>query len=219
MSEILKIDPENDSSLKERAQRIRDVLQQGGVIAFPTDTFYGLGTDPFNENGIRRIFKIKSRGEDQPLLVLVASTTQVDRLAYDHSPEATRLMRKLWPAPLTLILKAVPELPELLTAGRGTVGVRLPKNGWTRRLIDAAGCPLTATSANMSGGGNPRTADEVKQTLGNGVDLIIDAGPAPGGMTSTLLDTTVSPPAIIRQGAVTRQEIESVLKTECVLIP
>jgi len=217
MPEIFKIDPEDEDSLKNRSKQIKETLRQGGVIAFPTDTFYALGADPFNERGVCKIFEIKSREADQPLLVLVASIAQVKCLALDRSQEADQLMRECWPAPLTLILRAVPELPKRLTANTETIGLRLPKNDWTRRLIEVAGCPLTAPSANKSGKKNLRTADEVRRSLGDTIDLIIDAGPAPGGKVSTLLDTTVSPPVLIRQGAVTREKIESILKTVCSL--
>ncbi len=212
MPEILKIHP--DASLKEHAKRIRDILRSGGVIAFPTDTYYGLGADPFNEEGIRRIFEIKSRKSDKPLLVLVESATQVDQLAQCRSQEADRLMQEFWPAPLTLIFKAVQELPDSLTAKSGTVGIRMPGNEWTLRLIEVTG-PLTAPSANKHNEADLRTAEEVAQTFGNQIDLIIDPGPAPGGKVSTLLDTTTLPPVLIRHGVITQQEIESVLKMEC----
>lgn len=216
MPEILKV--ESDASLNDYTKCIRDILRDGGVIAFPTDTYYGLGADPFSEKGIRRIFKIKSRNPDKPLLVLVASKDQVDQLAQNRSQEANRLIHEFWPAPLTLILQAVPELPDTLTAKTGTVGIRMPENEWTRRLIEVAGCPLTAPSANRNNETNLRTAEEVAQIFGNEIDLVIDPGPAPGGKVSTLLDTTVCPPVLIRHGAVTRQEIESVLKMECTQI-
>lgn len=207
MSQILKIAP--NSSLKEHTKRICNILEDGGVIAFPTDTYYGLGVSPFNRKGIRRIFEIKSRKANKPLLVLVASEAQIDQLAQSRSQEANRLIKELWPAPLTLIFNAVPELPDILTAMTGKVGIRLPGNKWTRRLIDAVGYPLTATSANRSNGTSLRTAKEVEKTFGSEIDLIIDPGPAPGGKVSTLLDTTVSPPVIIRHGAITQREIES----------
>ena len=216
MPQILKVDP--SVSLTKHSKRIRNVLETGGVIAFPTDTYYGLGVDPFNEKGIRRIFEIKSRKYDKPLLVLVTTEAQVDQLTKNRSQAANQLIQKLWPAPLTLIFNAIPELPTILTAKTGKVGIRLPRNEWTRRLIETAGCPLTATSANRNGGTNLRTAQEVSQVFGKKIDLIIDPGPAPGGKVSTLLDTTVSPPALLRHGAITQQEIESCTANECTLV-
>ena len=216
MPQILKIDP--NTSLKSHTKCIRGILKGGGVIAFPTDTYYGLGVNPFNEKGIRRIFEIKAREHGKPLLVLVATDAQVSQLTQNRSQEANRLIQKFWPAPLTLIFTAVPELPTILTAKTGKVGIRLPGNEWTRRLIETAGCPLTATSANRNGGTNPRTAQEVLQVFGNKIDLIINPGPAPGGKVSTLLDTTVSPPVLLRRGAITQQEIESCTANECTLV-
>ena len=215
MPQILKIDP--NASLKSYRSCIRDILKGGGVIAFPTDTYYGLGVNPFNRKGIRRIFEIKSRRANKPLLVLVASEAQIDQLVQNRSQQANRLIKEFWPAPLTLIFNAVPELPDILTANTGKVGIRLPGNKWTRRLVKAVGCPLTATSANRNNEANLKTAEEVEQTFGTEIDLIIDPGPAPGGKVSTLLDTTVSPPVLIRRGAVTQQEIELSTK-ECILV-
>ena len=179
------------------------------MIAFPTDTYYGLGVNPFNIKGIHRIFEIKSRNANKPLLVLIASEAQVDQLAQSRSQEANGLIKEFWPAPLTLIFNAVPELPDILTANTGKVAIRLPGNKWTRRLVKAVGCPLTATSANRNNEADLQTAEEVEQTFGTEIDLIIDPGPAPGGNVSTLIDTTVSPPVLLRHGAVTQQEIES----------
>ena len=206
MSQILKVDP--NTSLKIHAKRICQILENGGVIAFPTDTFYGLGVSPFNKKGISRIFNIKLRESEKPLLVLVSSETQVKQLVKSRSKEADLIINTLWPAPLTLIFNAVPEIPDILTAKTGKIGIRLPASEWTRRLIETVGYPLTATSANKNNGKNLKTAEEVEQAFGKEVDLIINPGPAPGGKVSTLLDTTVSPPVIIRHGAITQDEIE-----------
>ena len=212
MPQILKVNP--SASLSNHSKRIRDVLEAGGVIAFPTDTYYGLGVDPFNEKGIRRIFEIKSRTYNKPLLVLIGTKSQINQLTESQSEEANHLIQNFWPASLTLIFDAVSKLPSILTANTGKVGIRLPKNEWTRRLIQAAGCALTATSANKSGGKNTRTAEEVLHIFGKDIDLIIDPGPAPGGKISTLLDTTISPPTILRHGTITQQEIDSCIKIE-----
>jgi len=217
MPQILKVDP-NDP-LTNHAKHIRNILETGGVIAFPSDTYYGLGVNPFNEKGIRQIFKLKSRAYDKPLLVLIATELQLSQLAKDISQEADQLIKKFWPTSLTLVFNAVTQLPSVLTADTGKIGIRLPKNEWTRRLIETVGCPLTATSANKSGGRNTRTAEEVAHIFGNDLDLIIDSGPAPGGKVSTLVDTTLSPPVLLRHGAIAEQEIDSCLKNKCNLIP
>ncbi len=216
MPQILKVNP--SASLSNHSKRIRDVLEAGGVIAFPTDTYYGLGVDPFNEKGIRRIFEIKSRTYNKPLLVLIGTKSQINQLTESQSEEANHLIQNFWPASLTLIFDAVSKLPSILTANTGKVGIRLPRNEWTRRLIQAAGCALTATSANKSGGKNTRTAEEVLHIFGKDIDLIIDPGPAPGGKISTLLDTTISPPTLLRHGTITQQEIDSCIKIENTLV-
>ena len=215
MPQILKLEPSD--SLKNHSKQIRNVIESGGVIAFPTDTYYGLGADPFNEKGIRRIFEIKSRAYDKPLLVLISAKNQINQLTQDRSQEAELLIKKLWPAPITLIFHAVPKLPSILTSNTGKVGIRLPKNKWTLHLIQTTGCVLTATSANKRGEKNPRTAREVLSSFGNEVDLIIDAGPAPGGKVSTLLDTTISPPSILRHGAISQKTIDSCIINERIL--
>ena len=212
MPQILKVDPSD--LLANYSKHIRNILKSGGVIAFPTDTYYGLGVDPFNEKGIHRIFEIKSRTFDKPLLVLNSTKSQINQLTKNRSQEAEQLIQKLWPAPLTLILNAVSKLPNVLTANTGKVGVRLPKNEWTRHLIQTVGCALTATSANKNGEKNTQTAQEVSDIFGNEIDLIIDPGPAPGGKVSTLIDTTISPPAVLRRGAITQQEIDSCITNE-----
>ena len=216
MQQIFKVVHSDD--LTNHSKHIRNILSLGGVIAFPTDTYYGLGVDPYNEKGIRRIFEIKSRAYDKPLLVLISTRSQINQLTQNRSQEAEQLIQGFWPAPLTLIFNAAPKLPDLLTSNTGKIGVRLPKNEWTRRLIQTAGCALTATSANKNGGKNTRTAQEVLQVFGSEIDLIIDPGPAPGGKVSTLLDTTISPPAVLRHGAITQQEIDSCLANENTLV-
>ena len=207
MQQILKVSP-NDS-LTSHSKHIRNILQSGGVIAFPTDTYYGLGVDPYNEKGIRRIFEIKSRAYNKPLMVLISTKDQINQLIQNKSQEAEMLIQKFWPAPLTLIFNAALKLPGSLTSNTKKIAVRLPKNKWTRYLIQTSGCALTATSANKSGDENTRTANEVLQIFGNDIDLIIDAGLAPGGKVSTLIDTTISPPAILREGAISKEEISS----------
>jgi L-threonylcarbamoyladenylate synthase len=213
MSLFLKVDPH--ASLKCHQKLVREIINDGGVIAFQTDTYYGLGANPFNKKAIRRIFEIKSRQSSKPLLLLISVQGQLGELAHNISREANQLMNHFWPAPLTLVFNAVSTLPDILTAKTGKVGVRLPGNEWTRRLIKTAGSPLTATSANKENGENPKTAQEVLNTFGSRVDLIIDSGPAPGGQVSTLLDTTVSPPNFLRHGVITKKEIASCITSEC----
>lgn len=214
MAKILKLNFEQPAHSGKTAEDIQSVLNSGGVIAFPTDTFYGLGVDPFNPDALSNIFRIKQRPTDKPLLVLIHSKDQVKQLAEQVTPLAQALMINFWPGPLTLLLKAAPNLPKELTAGTGKIGIRLPAHLFTLQLLEALGHPLTAPSANISGTGELRTAWEVESTLGDKLDLIIDDGQTPGGKVSTILDTTTNPPTLIREGALSRSDLESILPVQ-----
>jgi L-threonylcarbamoyladenylate synthase len=178
------------------------VLRAGALVAFPTETFYGLGARALDPAAIARVFGAKGRPADKPLLVLVDSVAMVDRVARDVPARALGLMARHWPGALTLVLRAHPDLPEALTAGTGTIGVRLSGHPVARALVAGLGEPVTAPSANPHGGASPRTADEVVAGLGGRVDLVLDGGPTPGGPASTVLDLTQTPPAVLRAGAV-----------------
>ena len=212
MAKILKIDFEQPDT--KAIENIQSVLKTGGVIAFPTDTFYGLGADPFNPVALSKIFQIKQRPADKPLLILIHSKDQMKQLTKQVTPLAQALMINFWPGPLTLLLKAAPNLPKELTAGTDKVGIRLPAHLFTLQLLEALGHPLTAPSANISGTVEMRTAWEVASALGDKLDLIIDDGQTPGGKVSTILDTTTNPPTIIREGAVSRNDLELVLPVQ-----
>jgi L-threonylcarbamoyladenylate synthase len=197
-------------------QTVKNALDHGGVIGFPTDTFYGLGADPFNITAVAEIFRIKNRSAQKPILVLIADIEQLPELveAEEISPTAKKLMAGLWPGPLTLLFKARAGLPAELTAGSGKIGVRLPAHPFTRELIRHIGRPLTATSANLSGGPAARTAQEVERLFGAHLALIVDGGPATAQTASTVLDTTVTPPRLMREGALTLERIRAVLDAE-----
>ena len=209
MAKIIQISRESrdDSIFPE----IREVLNCGGVIGFPTDTFYGLGTDPWNPLGVEAVFSIKKRPPEKPILVLISSLEQLEDLAAEVSEDAGKLIATLWPGPLTLLFSARPELPHSLTAGSGKIGVRLPANPLTIQLIESLGRPLTAPSANLSGAPSPLTAREVDNSLGDKLPLIVDGGPCPGGKPSTILDVSGSTPGLIREGAASLEQIEKTL--------
>ncbi len=211
MANVLPVDFKKPKPCSEAIQNIRSVLNAGGVIAFPTDTFYGLGADPFNPKAISRIFRIKQRPADNPLLVLIHSRDQLATLTSEVTDNARRLMDRFWPGPLTLVFKAAPGIPRELTAGTGTIGIRLPGHPFTHRLLQELGQPLTAPSANISGEKEPGTAQEAAGTLGEALDLVVDGGPAPGGQLSTVLDSTTDPPTLRREGALSISELESLL--------
>jgi L-threonylcarbamoyladenylate synthase len=173
------------------------------VVAYPTDTFYGLGVDPKNPGAIRRLFEIKGRKADQPILLLIKDVAAVRDWAADISPDADALMKQYWPGPLTLVFKARPDVPPELTAGTGTIGLRVPGTELARELLRFLDTALTGTSANISGGPSPRTAQEAMDSIGDVVDLILDGGMTAGGLSSTIVDVSTGHPKVIRRGPVT----------------
>jgi L-threonylcarbamoyladenylate synthase len=190
------------------------IVREGGVIAFPTETFYGLGVCPFDARAVRRIFDLKGRAfKDAPILVLIRSRADLAALVSEITPAAERLMEACWPGPLTLVFHAAEAVPSVLTAGTGTIGVRLPAHPDVQRLLEAVGGPLTGTSANYSGRPPATAAEEVERVFGDGVDAILNGGATPGGLPSTVVDTTVSPPRVIREGRVPTAAVLAVINS------
>lgn len=177
-------------------------MKQGGVIAFRTDTFYGLGVDPFNAAAVRRIRALKGREDDKPILLLISDLDQIDRVIVEQTPEFIELAARFWPGPLTIVGKAAETLPEEITSGTGTVGVRLPADEKVRELVRKCGGVLTATSANPAGREPARSADDVRSYFPEGIDLIIDDGEVTATEPSTVVDAITSPPRVIREGAI-----------------
>ena len=194
---------DNSESRTEAAE----IIAAGGVIAFRTDTFYGLGADPFNSLAIGKIRLLKGREEAKPILLLISDESEVDR--FIQQAEFFKLVaRKHWPAPLTLIGASRPEVPAALTANTHSLGVRLPDDDNVRALVRACGGALTATSANVSGQPPARTAKEVENYFPAGVDLIIDGGEVTATEASTVLDVSSSEPRLVREGALSRDELK-----------
>ena len=191
-----------DGPLDAVFARCREVVRARGVIAYPTDTFYGLGADPRDPEAVKRIFAIKGREAGQPILLLLRDRSEVAAWASVVTPSAERLMERFWPGPLTLVFPAAPHVLPELTGGGGTIGLRVPGNELTRELLRNLGTALTGTSANRSGGRDPRTVKEVMREVGDRVDLVLDGGATTGDRPSTVVDVTVEPPRIIRQGAI-----------------
>ena len=197
---------------RERAAR---AVAAGGVVAFRTDTFYGLGADPFDASAVAAVNELKGR-EGKPILVLVADARDASRLIARTSRAFDALAARHWPGPLTLVAEARAELPALLTAGTGTVGVRLPADEHARSVVRASGGALTATSANPAGLPAARSAEEVARYFPHGLALIIDGGPTLTELPSTVIDVTGERPRLIREGVVTRSELEETLRiAEC----
>jgi len=177
------------------------VISEGGVIAFRTDTFYGLGADPFNAAAVGKIRTLKGREENKPILLLLSDASLVDRFIAERSVAFDEVAKGFWPGPLTIIGRAVPELPEEITAGTGTVGVRVPDDTDVRELVRQCGGALTATSANPSGREPARSANKVREYFGDRIDLVIDGGLVTATEPSTVLDATTAPMKIVRKGA------------------
>lgn len=177
------------------------VLEGGGVVAFPTETFYGLGVAALDRAAVRRLFALKGRPQSRPILVLVDDPARIERFAVLTAP-ARDLIARHWPGALTLVLPAREGLPPELTAGTATIGVRQPGHPVARALAAALGAPVTAPSANLMGEPPPTTAADVVRVFDGRIDLVLDGGPTSGGLPSTVLDVTVDPPRVLREGAV-----------------
>jgi len=186
------------------------IVKDGGVIAFPTDTFYGLGCDPFNVSAIEKIFSIKQRRSDMPLLLLIDTIETAERLSHELPENFRRLAEACWPGPLTIVVPAIDKLPESLTARTGTIGVRLPGAEFPRKLAAQCGGAITATSANLSGQSNPLTADDVFSQLGDGPNLIIDGGKC-DPIPSTVVNLCTVPPRILRVGGTSVDTLHSLM--------
>jgi L-threonylcarbamoyladenylate synthase len=182
-------------------ERALEVLKAGGLLAFPTETFYGLGAAALDAGAVKRVFELKGRPWSKPLLVLVDSVAMAERLAV-VGERARALMARHWPGALTLVLPARSGLPAELTAGTDTIGVRLSPHPVATALVAGLAGPLTAPSANPSGAPPPATAAEVLQFFAGTLSLVLDAGPTAGGLPSTVVDVTGSAPRVLRQGAV-----------------
>ncbi len=176
-------------------------LGRGGLVAIPTETFYGLAAAAEEPEPVRRLLAVKGRAAGKPVLVLVDSVAMAERIA-EVDGRARALIARHWPGPLTLVLRARPGLPAEITAGTGTVGVRLPAHAVARGVVTALGGPVTAPSANPAGLDPPTTAAGVLAHFDGRIDLVLDAGPTAGGRPSTLVDVTVDPPRVLRAGAV-----------------
>lgn len=188
------------------------IIEVGGVVAFPTDTVYGIGTNVFDIEAVKKIFDIKKRSRNKPLIVCISEASQVDQLATEISKVAKKLIEHFWPGPLTLVLKRSTDVPDIVTGGRETIAVRCPASELARRLIAKAGYPLVATSANLSGQASARSAQEVYSQLDDKVDLIIDGGRSPLLPESTVLDLTTESPAILREGAIPRDQLREIFQ-------
>ncbi|MEK6640479.1 MAG: L-threonylcarbamoyladenylate synthase [Nitrospirota bacterium] len=193
------------STVSVLAERMRRVLGENGLIALPTESFYGLAVDPFNEQALVKLWQVKGRSKGKPVLVLIGERAQLNPFVRNIPPAATVLMNAFWPGPLTIVFPAVLGLSDAVTAGTRSVGIRFSAWQPLCELLQRVG-PLTGTSANREGMPPPTTAEEVRHYFGDALDLIVDAGPTPGGRPSTVIDVQ-GPIRIIRDGAIDRENI------------
>ncbi len=218
-TEVIKIDPENID--QEKIEQAAEIIRKGGIVAFPTETVYGLGADFLNKQAVDRIFKVKKRPKGKPLTVQIQDIASLEELACDIPAFAYQLISRFWPGPLTLVLPARrPVLRSFSEGGsfsvggkakeKGTIGVRIPNNRVARSLIKASQTPLVVPSANLSGEPAAQTADEVLQTFDGLIEMVIDAGRVELGVASTVADLSVSPYRILREGAICQKDIHSV---------
>lgn len=208
-TKILKIDlnaPSN-STIKYAAS----IIQKGGLVAFPTETVYGLGANALNAKAVAKIFKVKRRPIDNPLIVHIAKFEELDKLAKIIPQKAKLLVRKFWPGPLTLVLLKKKNVPKEVTAGSKTIAIRMPANRFALELIRNAGVPIAAPSANLAGKPSSTTATHVMEDFNGKIDLIIDGGQTDIGVESTVLDLTENSPVILRPGAVTKEMLEKII--------
>ena len=209
MPQILKVKPSSPELWESMIAETQKVLKGGGVIAFPTDTFFGLGANPYNTKAVDKIYSIKGRDPEKPLLLLIDSILKLDGLVEEISEASAKLIESFWPGPLTILFKPKHTIPKNITTG--LIGIRQPGNLITRKILAGLNYPLTAPSANFSGEDPTITAEQVKDRLGNKVDLILDAGICRGGEPSTLVDTTKIPVRLVRAGAINFKTIQESL--------
>lgn len=187
------------------------ILRKGGVVAFPTDTVYGVGADPLREEAVMALFQAKGRPPEKAIPLLLSDASQVEAVAREVPASLAALARCFWPGPLSLVVWAREEVPAVVRARGETVALRMPDHPVALRLIGAFGRPLAVTSANLSGHPAPATAEEVLAQLRGRIPLLVDGGRCPGGEPSTVLDLTVDPPRILRPGPVTWEEVQACL--------
>jgi L-threonylcarbamoyladenylate synthase len=210
---VVKVDPlrSDPGRLQNVLEQAAQIVRSGGLIAFPTETFYGLGTDPFDPAAVSRLFEVKGREPGKPIAIVTDDIKQAEELVTDITGEAWNLIRKFWPGPLTLLFRCTSRVTSALTGGTGKIGVRIPSDPVALQLLRVLGQPLTATSANRSGQPAAVTAERVKETLGPQIDLILDGGTTTGGPGSTIVDATLHPPRLIREGRIPFRDVLSSL--------
>ncbi|MDO8682150.1 MAG: L-threonylcarbamoyladenylate synthase [Armatimonadota bacterium] len=206
---IFKVDPDNPDPIAIR--EAAEAIHGGGLVIFPTETVYGLAANALNPDAVMGVFLAKGRAFGCPLPVQVGDKAKIGEVAVELSEAAIRLAERFMPGPITLIVRRSSIIPDVVTAGGATVGVRIPDDPVALSLLRDANTPIVATSANISGQSEPRDAEEAIRQVGALVDVVLDAGPAKYGVASTVIDTTVTPPRIVRLGAIPMEEIREIV--------
>ena len=204
--ETLILDPTD-----ENIEKAATILADGGLVAFPTETVYGLGADALNEDAVKRVYEAKGRPSDNPMIVHISRASDIGQMTRMLSPVIVDLIDNFWPGPLTLVVKKRDEIPKTTTGGLDTVAVRMPDNETARKLINLAGVPVAAPSANLSGRPSPTTYEHVVEDLDGKVDVILKGEPCRVGIESTVLDVTGETPMILRPGILTAEQIEAAI--------
>ncbi|MBR6522677.1 MAG: threonylcarbamoyl-AMP synthase, partial [Oscillospiraceae bacterium] len=188
-----------------------EIIRAGGLVAIPTETVYGLGASALIDEAVARIFEVKGRPQDNPLIIHVHGAQALEQWCSEVPEEAYKLAEKFWPGPLTMVLKKKPCVPERVTAGMDTVGVRCPDHSATLKIIELAGVPIAAPSANISGKPSPTTAEHVRHDIDGMIDAIVDGGDCRVGLESTIIDLSVTPPRLLRPGGISLEQLREVL--------
>ena len=208
-AQILRVAPDDpdNGSIKKAGK----VLEQNGIVIFPAACMYGVAASAVSNEAVEKVFRLKQRPKEKAILVLIPGPGSLPELAASIPPAAEKLMSAFWPGKLTLIFKARKRLSPILTAGTGKIGIRQPAHPVARALVNQAGFPLTGTSANLSGGSNAVTIDQLPLPIMEDADLILDAGRLKGGMGSTIVDITTDPVSILREGQVSKEQVQAAL--------
>ncbi len=199
------------TSESELILRASKIWHRGGLVAFPTETVYGLGANALSESAIKKIYQAKGRPSDNPLIVHIGYKKDLTKYAQNIPATAKKLIQKFWPGPLTLILEKTKRVPNITTGNLNTIAIRMPNHPLALKLLRQTNLPIAAPSANLSGKPSPTHAHHVRSDFQNKIDLIIDGGPTTIGLESTVIDLTVSPPIILRPGSITPQMIEKII--------
>jgi L-threonylcarbamoyladenylate synthase len=208
-TQTVPVDPEHPEP--DLIRKAASVVLSGGILVFPTDTSYGLGVNPYDDGAVSKVYRLKHRKPDKPLILLLSNLEQLDNLTQKVSEAAKKMMERFWPGPLTMVFTASEELKSFLIGNTGRIGVRIPNNLIARKLIDACRIPVTATSANISGQPSARSAQGAIKYFSGSVEMALDGGPSRNEMESTVLDVSTSPPRLIREGQIEVDRITAVI--------